>query len=175
MRKKKATAFIIDCKVKHSYSVSLFSNLIFINNRRYSIDHVFTFGGSSPLPYWMRLERFIHERMLDINWLDWEFLLIGTFRKDDGKKAKHASTFVRLEVGPLKLPVVAYLDSNCDQPHSTDPKLLGHFSVSSLINWERLFGRYTEIMLYKLEEHIVIDMRYFNSRFNFIKGVIEGS
>ena len=99
MRKKKATAWIVDQKIETGYSVSLFSNLIFLNGYRYALPHVITFTTDNSMPAWSQLEGFVRERMLGPVWNYEELLLIGSFLNDELKECKHASTLLRFEVG----------------------------------------------------------------------------
>jgi hypothetical protein len=89
-------------------------------------------------------------------------------------EAKHASTFIRFVCMPSKTPIVVHLDSNNDHPQSTNPKLLGYFSVSTLLNWMASFSGYFKISLFSLEEHIVLDRNLYNEKQTFMKEIVEG-
>ena len=130
-RKKKATAFIISQKISNGYSISLFNDLIVANKRRYTIDHVCSFYSSDVELASAHLEAFIWDRMLGPCCMDEQFLLIGAFVDEMGEVLKHASTFIKMECGSKKEGVVVHLDSNCDMPQSTNPKLLASFSAST--------------------------------------------
>jgi hypothetical protein len=103
-----------------------------------------------------------------------EFLLIGTFRDASGKEARHASTFIRIDCGPRKTPVVVHLDANCDHPQCTDPMLLGGNYSCTVLLWQLHFERYSEISLYRLDFDRVTDKNEFARRLQFIKEIIEG-
>ena len=102
-----------------------------------------------------------------------EFLIIGSFKDGSGKIRKHASTFIRMQCGRNKTPVVVHLDSNCDKPQSTNPMLIDRIKESDLLAWEQ-FERYFEISVYTLEDHLIMDPAAFNERLEFAKDIIEG-
>jgi hypothetical protein len=78
-RQRKNADYMISRKVDSGYSVALFSDLIYINYRRYTIEHVKTFAIDIETPVWRQLESFILEQMLGINYMYEQFLLIGSF------------------------------------------------------------------------------------------------
>jgi hypothetical protein len=49
-RKKKDASFIVDQKVSNGYSVSLFSNLVYIRGYRYAILNLMTFTADNSMP-----------------------------------------------------------------------------------------------------------------------------
>jgi hypothetical protein len=55
-RKKKDPSFIVDQKVSNGYSVSLFSNLVYIRGNRYAILNLMSFTADNSMPVWSQLE-----------------------------------------------------------------------------------------------------------------------
>ena len=110
-RMRKSTDYIVDRKVQSGYSVSLFSGLIVKNHRVYDISHLATYTPKPNMRPWVQLELLVASSMLD-NIVNDELLIIGTYTNSEGELLKHASTFLRMEVGPSKESVVLHLDSN---------------------------------------------------------------
>ncbi len=54
-RKKKDASYIVDQKVNNGYSVSLFSNLVYLNFMRYEIRNLITFTPDNSMPVWSQL------------------------------------------------------------------------------------------------------------------------
>jgi hypothetical protein len=154
--------------------VALFNNVIAKDHRTFKMDHAVIFVNTSDGPAWSRLEEHIQDHMLGVNRMLHEFLLIGTFRDASGKEARHASTFIRIDCGPRKTPVVVHLDANCDHPQCTDPMLLGGNYSCTVLLWQLHFERYSEISLYRLDFDRVTDKNEFARRLQFIKEIIEG-
>ena len=111
--------------------------------------------------------------MLEVS-LDEELLIIGTFINEDGKEVRHASTFIRMECGTSGEAVVVHLDSNCDYPQCTRPRLLSpHYGQIADLEW-RQFDRYSRIYVYRLVKHYDLTDEEKAKKLGFIKQIVEG-
>jgi hypothetical protein len=109
--------------------------------------------------------------MIDDNFNE-EALIISTFTNQEGQVRRHATTFIRLECGPLKTPVVLYLDSNYQTAQCTQPMLITHTTTTDLV-WAQ-FDKFDEIMLYALNAYHIIDPVKRDTMTKFIKEIVEG-
>jgi len=145
---------------------------VIANSRSWALEHIKTFSGDEYHGPSGQLKIFVLGTMKDCD-ANEELLLIGSFRDVNGKVRKHASTFIRIECGRNKTPVVVHLDSNCDKPQSTDPQLINTMRANDLLDWDQ-FNRYFEIMLFTLEGSLLYDNTAFKKAIDFAKEIIEG-
>jgi hypothetical protein len=172
LRQKKSKERIVDRKIDDGYSLQLFDHFVVKNRRKYSLKHEETIITDGDDEAWSRLQDFVQYRMLEVNVND-EFLIIGTFVDEEGKERRHASTFIRLEVGPSKTPVIIHLDCNLMYPQCSKPKLYTARRTTKL-DWVDQFCRYYKIHIYGLEEDFIFDDLEVYERIRFAKEVIEG-
>jgi hypothetical protein len=107
-RQKKSMDQIANRKILDGYSLKLFDHFVVKNRRKYSLKHDDTVVTDIDNSAWGRLLEFIEYRLIEVAAND-EFLIIGTFDDEEGKGRRQASTFIRLEVGPSKAPVIIHL------------------------------------------------------------------
>jgi hypothetical protein len=171
-RQKKSKDQIANRKILDGYSLKLFDHFVVKNRRKYSLKHDETVVTDIDNSAWARLRDFIEYRLIEVRAND-EFLIIGTFDDEEGKGRRHASTFIRLDIGPSKAPVIIHLDSNLMYPQCSDSNLYTAKKTTQL-DWREQFSRYYKIHIYNLDEDFIFDDLEVYERIRFAKEVIEG-